>query len=173
MYNGINSIQSAKTLWHFMSLGATIGANAGIVGGTVYGLAKKADGWDLASCALTGYGVGMVAGAIIGAVSYGVGSYVTSTITYKEFAVVNANFSIIENLGPNTQLSQEYIELGYMLEELGPVTVPQHSLGAKIAVTAGGVVLAGGVTAGAGFGYHYLSKFILEDLPSILYGRKF
>ena len=89
MYNGINSIQSAKTLWHFMSLGATIGANAGIVGGTIYGLANKADGWELASCALTGYGVGMVAGAIIGAGCYKLYSlYVKALANYS--AATNA-----------------------------------------------------------------------------------
>ena len=37
----------------------------------------------------------------------------------------------------------------------------------------GYAALTGVGTAGAGFGYHYLSNFILEDLPSILHGRKF
>ena len=42
-----------------------------------------------------------------------------------------------------------------------------------IAMRCGCVAVGIGVSTGAGFGYHYLSNFILEDLPSILHGRKF
>lgn len=49
------------------------------------------------------------------------------------------------------------------------VVLPTVSKWANVGYAA----LTGVGTAGAGFGYHYLSNFILEDLPSILHGRKF
>ncbi|MBO6034639.1 MAG: RHS repeat-associated core domain-containing protein, partial [Paludibacteraceae bacterium] len=71
----VPSLIAAKTCLGWTMAGATIGESVGLVGGMAYGLANKAKGWDLAGCALTGSGIGLVAGAIIGAGCYGLYSW--------------------------------------------------------------------------------------------------
>ena len=41
----------------------------------------------------------------------------------------------------------------------------------KVICSIGATVLIGGVSTGAGFGYHYLSNFLFDYIPSRLYGN--
>ena len=41
----------------------------------------------------------------------------------------------------------------------------------KVICSIGATVLTGGVSTGAGLGYHYLSNFLFDYIPSRLYGN--
>ncbi|MBQ1752593.1 MAG: RHS repeat-associated core domain-containing protein, partial [Paludibacteraceae bacterium] len=86
--SSVSSAMAAKTLWNFTQAGASIGETVGLVGGTVYGLAKKADGLKLANYITLGSIVGMAAGAAIGAGCYGLYSY---------YAPASANYTTATN----------------------------------------------------------------------------
>jgi hypothetical protein len=189
----------AKTLWNFTQAGASIGETVGLVGGTIYGLAKKADGFKLANYIALGSLVGMVAGAAIGAGYYGIYSYCTASIANAnalaaESATANRiSVSLNEFAGtfandylniPGHTWTEDLLTEGWILRQnadmaarIASVATRNAALAAKAAQIAircsiaGGIAFVGGITTGAGFGYHYLSNFILEDLPSILHGR--
>ncbi|MBO6034281.1 MAG: VCBS repeat-containing protein, partial [Paludibacteraceae bacterium] len=86
--SSISSLIAAKTLWNFMQVGASIGSAVGLLGGTIDGLANKADGLELVNYALTGSLIGMAAGAAIGVGCYGIWSYGTSVMASESANVL-------------------------------------------------------------------------------------
>ena len=206
MASSVSSAMAAKTLWNFTQAGASIGETVGLVGGTIYGLAKKADGFKLANYITLGSLIGMVAGAAIGAGCYGIYSYCTLGTTvesttettimnlteakdiavqqqkeahevlYKNLAdkankfepILPEDWEVVRHVQSQTITNVQEATKDLMIAK-SKVVLPTVSKWANVGYAA----LTGVGTAGAGFGYHYLSNFILEDLPSILHGRKF
>ena len=191
--SSVAALMAAKTLGTFVSVGASIGEAVGIVGGTIYGLAKKADGLALANYVGLGSLIGTAAGAVIGAGCYGCYSYCASSIANAnawaaESAIADKISESINQFSgtfaTDYEWTPELLAEGHLLRKnadmasqyaiIAARNAASAALRAKVAIGCSvivGVTLAGGVTTGAGFGYHYLSNFLFDYIPSHLYGN--
>ena len=195
----VSEFMAAKTLWTFTQLGASIGSAVGLVGGAIDGLANKADGWELANYIGTGSLIGMAAGAAIGAGCYYLWSYCAAPVananalaaeavtsnrisaSLNDFAGTFANDYInipghtwTEDLLTEAWILRENADMASKIALAATRNAALAANAAKIAIRysiAGGIAFAGGITTGAGFGYHYLSKFLFDYIPSRLYGN--
>ena len=195
----ISEFMAAKTLWTFTQLGSSIGGTVGTVGGTIYGLAKKADGWELANYVALGSLVGIAAGAAIGASCYGVWSYGTSVMASESQYIIDSSTTytyaserLEMTLSAPAQLqnnggviTKELVKCGYDMQASARATLNLCSQELEVAMSHASrisrmalaikltnIAFFSAGTAGAGFGYHYLTKFIYEDLDSFLFGNK-
>ena len=195
--SSISSLIAAKTLWNFMQVGASIGSAVGLLGGTIDGLANKADGLELVNYALTGSLIGMAAGAAIGAGCYGIWSYGTSVMASESATVLKlsnkytlASEYLTETLTLPAEfvnnggvLTPELCRVGYQMQASARATASAcevavnaaiaHASRLALAIRISYVACIGVGATGAGFGGYYLSKFLFEDLPLSLYGHKF
>ena len=222
MASSVSSAMVAKTLWNFTQAGASIGETVGLVGGTIYGLAKKADGWELANDAALGSLIGMAAGAAIGAGCYGLYSYyapasanyTTATNALgvaeqnwrdasahefsceRDFEFAEIDFHNAEDLIATNREAANVDMLSLETKRMEAENLfsgatkqflkvnAEHEtaimnfemahrllLRTKVICSIGATVLTGGVSTGAGFGYHYLSNFLFDYIPSRLYGN--
>ena len=197
--SSVTALMAAKTLGTFTQLGASIGSAVGLVGGAIDGLANKADGLELANYIGTGSLIGMAAGAAIGAGCYYLWSYCAAPVananalaaeavtsnrisaSLNDFAGTFANDYInipghtwTEDLLTEAWILRENADMASKIAIAATRNAALAANAAKIAIRysiAGGIAFAGGITTGAGFGYHYLSKFLFDYIPSRLYGN--
>ena len=196
--SSISSVMASKTLWNFTQAGASIGETVGLVGGSVYGLAKKADGWELANYAGLGAGIGLVAGAAIGAGCYGIYSYggvvansandVTRLSNAKTVAINEADEAYdyfynsmkkdakaIRPISPEKFLAAKEVQRQTLVNvdvaSMNLANARSVASNVRIWANVGYAALTGVGTVGAGFGYHYLSNFLFDYIPSHLYGN--
>ena len=199
--SSVSSAMSARTLWNFTQAGASIGETVGLVGGTVYGLATKADGLELANYAALGSLIGMAAGAAIGAgcykLSYLYNKEVVKDYVQGEYTWVSKKYTAEFTKTAEEKFSKEIN--GLLIEAKVPDKTidTMHNFYVKkqvnimlkekrdllyyeaIAIQKNTYYIARAVKAlyassvgGLSIGtYHYLSNFLFDYIPSRLYGN--
>ena len=196
--SSVSSAMAVKSLLTFTQAGASIGEAVGFVGGTAYGLAKKADGWELANYSALGSLIGMAAGAAIGAGCYGIYSYggviansandVTRLSNAKTVAINEADGAydffynsmkkdakVIRPISPEKFLAAKEVQRQTLVNvDVASMNLANaKSVASNVSIWSkvGFATLVIGGTVDTGLCYHLLSNFLFDYIPSRLYGN--